>query len=227
MDLTAYPKTLQILVSQLREAEVDDAGFDVKIRPCELERCKATCCYDGVYLSREEAEYVEGLVSRHQGELLAYGLRLPEQPIECIDDGRSYKTSIRPAEEGELADDYPAHFPKTRCVFLDSSGRCGIQMLSVALGRDPWYDKPLTCWIHPLVLLPRTKDRLRPLLTLVTPENDPQKSDGYPGFASCTHCGRPDEDGIPARDALMPELEMLSRVSGRDFVSELHAETID
>ena len=101
----------------------------------------------------------------------------------------------------------------------------GIQKWSMQQGRHAWFDKPLTCWIHPIVILPISQERSRPLLTLVTPENDPQKTPGYPGFASCTHCGRPDDAGIPARQALCAELEMLGLISGRDILHELNAET--
>jgi len=224
---TAYPETAEVVARQVREALVDHEAFEVKIKPCELERCRATCCHDGVYLSEEEARGVRQILKNHRERLLEFGLILPVDPIVSVRGGRSLKTATRPAEKGELAVDYPAHFPKTRCVFLDREGRCGIQMLSMEAGRKPWFDKPLTCWIHPLVILPATPDRSRPLLTLVTPENDPQKSEGYPGFGSCTHCGRPDDSGIPARDALIPELEMLSRISGRDLLGELNAESIE
>ena len=140
--------------------------------------------------------------------------------------GKSLKTAIREAEPDELADDFPNHFPKTRCVFLDQQGRCGIQRLSMGQGREPWFDKPLTCWIHPIVILPVSEERSRPLVTLVSPENDLQKTQGYPGFASCTHCGRPDEGGKKARQVLAAELEMLGGIAGRDILGELNAETL-
>jgi hypothetical protein len=220
---TAYPETAEVVATQLREALLDHAAFEQKIKPCELERCRATCCYDGVYLSEEEAAGVARLLSRHRGRLLGYGLTLPETPVISSRGGQSLKTATRSADEGELAVDFPKHFAKTRCVFLDRQGRCGIQMLSVEEGRDAWFDKPLTCWIHPIVILPAGRARSRPLVTVVNPENDPQKAEGYPGFASCTHCGRPDDSGVPAREALAPELKMLGAISGRDLLGELNA----
>jgi hypothetical protein len=223
MKHTAYQKTAGYLAAQLREAMLDHSAFEQKIRPCELERCRATCCYDGVYLAEEEAQGIGRILATHRSTLLGYGLTLPDEPIISTHAGRTLKTATRDAEPGELADDFPSHFPKTRCVFLDRQGRCGIQRLSMDQGREPWFDKPLTCWIHPIVILPVSRDRARPLVTLVTPENDPQQSDGYPGFASCTHCGRPDDSGIPARDALAAELKMLGSVSGRNLLGELNA----
>ncbi|MDC0088310.1 hypothetical protein OAI07_02085 [Akkermansiaceae bacterium] len=228
MSVTAHQETAEVLGQQVREALVDHPAFAAKVRACELERCRATCCHDGVYLSAEEADGVKSLLTEHREKFQSYGLTLPDEPILSVRGGKSLKTATRLADEGELAADYPAHFPKTRCVFLDRKGRCGIQRLSMELGRDAWFDKPLTCWIHPIVILPETRERSRPVITLVSPENDPQKdsSAGYPGFASCTHCGRPDNDGAPASDVLAAELAMLSKVSGRDLLSELNAESI-
>jgi hypothetical protein len=227
---TAYEKTAQIVAGQLREAVIDHEAFETELRPCELDRCRATCCHDGVYLSQEEAEGLRQIVADHGERLAAYGLSLPDEPLEASRGGETMKTATREAEEGELAEDYPAHFPKTRCVFLDRQGRCGIQRLSMEQGRGDWFDKPLTCWIHPIVILPVNRERTRPQVTLVSPENDPQKKVGYPGFASCTHCGRPDQDGKKARQArevLAAELEMMGKISGRDILGELNAEELD
>jgi Fe-S-cluster containining protein len=223
---TAYKETAGILREQLREAQLDHVAFEQKIKPCELERCRATCCHDGVYLSAEEADGIRALLEEHGDELRAYGLLLPDESIIEARGGKSLKTATRVAEAGELADDYPDHFPKTRCVFLDREGRCGIQRLSMEQGRGAWFDKPLTCWIHPIVILPASRERMRPVVTLVTPENDPQRVEGYPGFASCTHCGRPDDDGKKARQVLAAELEMLGEVSGRDILGELNADGV-
>lgn len=226
METTAYRKAAEALRAQVREAELDHGAFEKKVRPCELSRCRATCCHDGVYLSREEAEGIAGLLACHADVMAGYGLDLPDDPIVSVRGGKARKTATRPAADGELADDFPSHFPKTRCVFLDRSGRCGIQRLSVEQGRGEWYDKPLTCWIHPIVILAAGRGRMRPVITLATPEHDPQKAEGYPGFASCTHCGRPDEGGLPARRVLERELEMLGRLSGRDLLGELNAEGV-
>lgn len=222
---TSYVKTSDVLARQLSEAMIDHDAFEQKIKPCELRTCRATCCHDGVYLSQEEAQGVRQLLAGYPMEFESFGLDLPEDPIVSTRGGRSLKTATRPAEPGELAEDYPDHFPKTRCVFLDRQGRCGIQCLSMKLGHEPWFDKPLTCWIHPIVILPAGRDRSRPVLTLVNPVNDPQRAEGYPGFASCTHCGRPDDSGVPARQALAAELDMLGRVSGRDILGELNADS--
>jgi len=214
--ITAYRETAEIVREQIREAKIDLEALQKPIRACEISRCRATCCHDGVYLSEEEKHGIEALVREH-GDAFS---DLTEQAIISARAGKAWKTATRPAKEGELAADYPSHFPKTRCVFLDHQGYCGIQRWSMEQGREPWFDKPLTCWIHPLILLPRNAERSQPLLTVVTPEDDPQTSKNYPGFASCTHCGRPDQGGEPAYQVLEKELEALSLLSGRDLLSE-------
>jgi hypothetical protein len=128
-----------------------------------------------------------------------------------------WKTATRPATPGELADDFPAHFARTRCVFLDGAHRCVLQCLALREHRHPWFWKPVSCWMHPLVLRPATAERHRPLLTIPSPAEDAER------FGSCTHCGRPDPDGAPAHEVLDEELRILQVIAGRDFAGELAA----
>ena len=217
--ITAYRQISEIVREQIRAAEIDHEALRQPIRACEISRCRATCCHDGVYLSGEEKEGIEQLLQSQRPVFDSYGLELPEDVIIPSPKGQGWKTATRLAKEVELATDYPSHFPKTRCVFLDDQGYCGIQRWSMENQRGDWFDKPLTCWIHPLLI--QKRPGLPPLLTLVKPENDPQKSEGYPGFASCTHCGRPDAGGHPAYQVLQSELEALSILAGRDLLGEL------
>jgi len=217
--ITAYRHTAESVREQIRRAELDHHALSQPIKACEISRCRATCCHDGVYLSAEEKHGIEQLLTTERQSLLHYGLQLPEKVIIPSRGGTAWKTATREAREQELAEDYPSHFPKTRCVFLDDQGYCGIQRWSMEQQRGDWFDKPLTCWIHPLLIQQRAQRP--PLLTLVSPENDPQRTEEYPGFASCTHCGRPDEGGQPAYLALQPELEALSILAGRDLLAEL------
>lgn len=218
---TRYRQTAELLAALLRDAIVDHDAFEMKLRPCTLERCSATCCYDGVYLSEEEASVVTELGEQFRQTFVDYGLKLPEQLVVSARGGRALKTAVRSAEAGELARDFPEHFKKSRCVFLDTLGRCGLQRLSMEQELGDWFLKPLTCWIHPIVILPETRERPRPVITIVNRENDPQKAAGYPGFASCTHCGREEEGGQPAWQVLEKELRMLGAISDRDIYHEL------
>ena len=194
MSQSAYPETIKELARQLREAAVDHEAFEMPLPLCQLSECRATCCHDGVMLSKEEADFIsEGTIQ--------------------LSDGRR-KTATVPSEASERADDFSGHFPKTRCVFLDEQHRCQWQLRSVAEGKHPWFYKPVSCWMHPILL--ESQDG-RPVLTLRRPENDPA------GFASQTLCGRLMKGADPARVTLQMELEMLREISDRDFSAELNA----
>lgn len=217
--LTVYGEVAADVAAQVREARLDHAAFERPLKPCELDRCRATCCHDGVHLSAAEAAMIDGLAVA--GALDAYGVGWGAEVVEARNG--AWKTRVRPAAPAELAIDYPPHFPATRCVLLDAAGRCALQRLAIDQDRHQWYFKPLTCWLHPLALRPPDATRARPELTVHGPADDPQRADGYPGFASCTHCGRPDPDGVPARAALAAELGALGLLAGRDLLGELNA----
>lgn len=222
--LVAYPKTANGLRDLVRSAVLDHAAFETNIKPCELSTCKATCCNDGVFLSDEEKSNIETLVESSPEEFAdTLDGRLTSGLFERTPSG-GWKTATRPALPAETADDYPTHFPRTRCVFLDPQHRCTIQRFSMSHHHPDWFHKPLTCWIHP-ILIKTGSPGSRPTITLPSPTSDPQRRPGYPGFASCTHCGRPDNDGIPAHQALSAELQMLGEIADRDLLSELQAPT--
>ncbi|MGJ8698269.1 MAG: hypothetical protein ACSHYF_18255 [Verrucomicrobiaceae bacterium] len=191
---SAYPRTVGVLAGQLREAAVDHEAFEMPLPLCRLSECRATCCHDGVVLSEEEAELIgEGVVRLADGRL---------------------KTETVAASGEELAAEFPGHFPKTRCVFLDEKHRCLWQLKSVEEGRHPWFYKPVSCWMHPVLIAKREG---RPLLTLRRAEDDEA------GFATQTPCGKLRAEADPARVTLGMELEMLGGISGRDFLAELNA----
>lgn len=199
---TAFKQTARALERQLREAALDYSAFERGLRVCELIQCRATCCHDGVVLGDEEWE----ILTLQGGE---------EGLIQLADGTR--KTKTVDAGSGELADDFPQSFPRTRCVFLDTEHRCLWQLKAMEEGKHPWFYKPISCWMHPVLLAHRDG---RPLLTVLRPDEDVK------GFASKTPCGKED-DGPPARESLRGELEMFSLLSGRDFLSELNAPTVE
>ncbi len=212
---TAYHETAKILKIQLREAELDHGAFEIFLSPCELSTCRATCCHDGAILSGEEAATVSGLLKDHPAAFP--GSNPAPSPSALSAHGGQYKTTTRPAQDHECAPDFPAHFPRTRCLFLDHEFKCSLQLHSVRENRHPWFYKPISCWMHPILLQAASSPSGRPLLTLRSPATDPTR------FASCTHCGRPDSAGRPAHEVLTPELEFLSQIAGRNFLAELRA----
>lgn len=214
---TAYPGIEEALSGQLREAALDHGAFAMRLKACELPKCRATCCHDGALLTEEEMTGIAEAVEGHRPLLAGYGWTAAHYLTE---DGRQGRTVTLGAGDGLLAEDFPPHFPKTRCVFLDGQHRCVLQRLAMDTGRHPWWWKPVSCWMHPLLLRPPAGSR-RPLLTLARPGADPAAGKDYPGFGSCTPCGIEHPDGPPAWQTLRPELELLGKISGRDLLREL------
>lgn len=196
---TIFRETAAALAGQLREASVDYEAFEQPLPVCRLEICRATCCHDGAILAEEEAQMLSALDDR--------------DGIVTLPDGRK-KTRTVLVEGAEVADDFPAHFERTRCVYLDDEHRCHWQMKALGEGRPAWFYKPTSCWMHPVLL---TRSDGRPLLTVLSPEKDAQR------FASETPCGRPTLCAPPARVSLAQELKMLHELSGRNFPGELNA----
>ncbi|BCX47367.1 DUF3109 domain-containing protein [Haloferula helveola] len=211
---TAFADLELELGRQVREAALDHEAFSMPLKVCELASCRATCCHDGVFLDREQASVIGGIVE--SGQLTRYGFHRSYWSEQA---GGRVKTSTVEASAAELADGFPAHFPRTRCVFLDAEHRCVLQRLAMDSGMHPWWWKPVSCWMHPL-LFRRLADG-RPLLGLASADDDPSARPGYPGFGSCTPCGMPNEGGEPAWKVLRGELELLGRIGGRDLVREL------
>lgn len=233
--LTLYPETAIEVGQQVREAVLDHTAFQQPLLPCSLSKCKATCCYDGVYVGAEEREMIKILLEREEpkGTWNRYGLKdaqgdsLTVENIFMTDEHGREKTAVRKADAGELPEDFPTHFNRTRCVFLDSEGRCAFQRLAVEEGRAPWFYKPLTCWIHPIALAPPEDSATRATLTLYNNETDPHRSEDYPGFCSFTLCGKiASGEAPPAAETLSDELELLSAISERDLMKELNTPEI-
>ncbi|MGC4016226.1 MAG: hypothetical protein QM755_17145 [Luteolibacter sp.] len=216
--MIAFPSLQQELARQVREARVDHEAFGMPLKVCELAECRATCCHDGVFLEPEEREVIGEVVAAHRERLADYGWQLPEI-FQQMADGR-WKSVTLPDESP--ATSFPSHFPKTRCVFLDAEHRCVLQRLAMDEERHPWFWKPISCWMHPIILKPGRRGE-RPVLTLATPENDPAAHPGYPGFSAFTPCGMPCKEGGPARRTLGAELELLGGLAGRDVCGELSA----
>lgn len=215
--LTAYPGIEVELARQIHEAALDHEAFEMPLKVCELSSCRATCCHDGAILSPEERDGIREVVGDRGERLRDYGWDHHE--YLTIENGRDRTVTV-PVPRSEPTEDFPPHFPRTRCVFLDPQHRCVLQRLATDEGRHPWFWKPVSCWMHPLMLRPRERGG-RPLLTIARPGRDPAEKPGYPGFGSCTPCGMPCEGGDPAWRTLRGELELLSEISGRDLLREL------
>ncbi|MGE9270800.1 MAG: DUF3109 family protein [Verrucomicrobiales bacterium] len=216
MNYTAYPRLELELGRQVREAEVDHRAFEMRLKVCDLVKCRATCCHDGVFLTGEEVEGISAALDQYDSNLKEFGW--VEEPWLQDQEGRA-KTKTREVARAELAAEFPDHFPATRCVFLDEEHRCVLQRLASGLGKHPWWWKPISCWLHPLLM--KRDSGGRPLLTVARRDGDPTAREGYPGFGSYTPCGLEEQNGEVAWRVLRRELELLGKLGGRDFVTEI------
>jgi hypothetical protein len=153
------------------------------------------CCHDGVYLEEAEEQTLRRLVFRRRADLPG----LPDRFV-VRGEGGAPKTAVRPHDYAEPA--FPAHFPRTRCVFALPDARCSLQVLAVADGVHPWTYKPRACWMHPL-----RESATGPLPPPADPAQDWDRADGYPGYVCYTRCGRHTPGGADWQDALAGELE--------------------
>ena len=168
---------------------------------CDVTRCEAMCCYDGVYLEPQEEAFLHELVARVPA-LQAF------LPKDFIVDGwwqgepLGRKTATRPHDYRNP--DFPAHFARTRCVFADAQGFCELEKLALSRGQHPWTFKPSTCWLFPL-----HEDQGNPEPPPIHAADDPYREPGYPGYSTFVPCGRHDPGGLPWREALLRECNYL------------------
>ncbi len=202
-----FPRLERDLARHVREAALDHDAFRMPLRICELSQCRATCCHDGVFLDDEEAAVIRQLEARLEKYDVSSNSWMDRR------DGR-LKSATLPIAKDALALNFPDHFPKTRCVFLDDRHYCKLQIIAMEDGIDPWWWKPVSCWMHPLLF--RYQENGRPILTLER-SGDP----GSKKFGSCTPCDMPSDGAPPAWQALRRELELLGKIGGRDLVGEL------
>lgn len=148
--------------------------------------CDAWCCYDGVYLTKEDEIKINNLVKQNK----EFFLFLPKDYI-VLGEWEGYvsgnKTNVKPKEY--KSKDYPKHFNKTCCVFLKDN-KCMLEEFAVKNGEDRWKYKPRTCCIFPL----QKKDNEYVIPSSV--EDDCNIGEKYPGFVSLCTCYKLKEDNF-------------------------------
>jgi len=218
--LTAFPDDEATLRRRMIGGSVDAASFQRPVKRCQISTCRGMCCYDGVYVGQEAAAVIERVAGEHAGFFAGLDLRLPAQVIVEGDwawKRGGLKTAVTHRPFSTTVEGFPSHFTDTACVFLAADGRCSLQLLSMHLGRHPWYYKPVKCWQHPMTLEGETHAVLR----LHSDRSDPFRFPGYDGFVSRIFCGRTSSEGVPAAVVLADELQFLSRIVGRDLLAEV------
>ena len=184
------------------ESTAPDGG-QLRLATCDVSRCEAMCCYDGVYLDEQEEAFRVELVKA----VPALKAHLPEQFIvEGYWRGEHLgrKTATRPQQYTNP--DFPPHFARTRCVFADAQGFCELEKLARSRGQHPWTFKPAVCWLFPLY-----EENGVPEPPPLKQRDDPYREPGYPGYSTFVPCGRHEACGSNWRDALAGELAYLAR----------------
>lgn len=212
-ELTAFPETVRAARRALAAAPFDAASLRRPLSMCDVARCHGACCSDGVPLDPEEAQVLGKLVRTEHAAFRAMGLE-PEAMVASAEHGGAGHTGIRMRAAGERSPRHPASVPDTACAMLTPEGLCGLQVLSVDRGRNPWYWKPMTCWLHPIAA-DETGIRL-------PPEGLSRERAYREGsFASVTECSRAGADAKPAYEVLGRELDFLSALIQRDLRREM------
>ena len=181
-------------------------GAGANLRACNLEQCRARCCYDGVYLQDGEEKKIRDLV-----------VSAPEYfkslPLEFIVNGvwedqpAGRKTAVQPFESN--GPDFPEHFTRTRCVFCSEDYKCTLQVLAVQRGLHKWKYKPESCWLFPLR---NVNDQLVP--PPGAEEVDPNYlGEDYPGYVKYVPCGQDCNDGLPWKESLAEEIRRWNKRS--------------
>lgn len=190
--------------------EVDRRSFSARYSFCELDRCQGMCCYDGVYLEEPEVTVLERLISTEKERFKAWGMDVNSRSLvrEHSETRRArVRTKVVPFRYSDTAG-LPSHFESTACVFRCSDGRCSLQRIALERGLDPWFFKPMGCWMHPLVL----KIGNPGLLSV--------GGAVHSRFASCTQCGSRRDHGLSGYEVFRRELEVLSDWLAQDLLAK-------
>jgi len=206
--------------AQYGDARLNAEEFQRKINRCSLANCKGTCCYGGVRVDDDTAGVLQQLSVDRAPAFREMGLNLPSSVVARTEwqGVPGNITALKPFPFRSSVPKFPTDFDETACTFLMHDGRCGLQLLADLDGKHPWYYKPLSCWLFPIKLW---KSEIR----LFDKETDPFRFLGYNGFVSQTFCGRTSECGLPAVQALEPELTFLGHILNRDLMKEASPQT--
>jgi hypothetical protein len=175
-----------------------------RLHYCKLEECEGICCSDGAFLQPDEERLIHRVVAK-------YPAHFRHLPKDYILDGEwegnvGRKTAVYKFRYRSK----PEHFANTRCAFAEADGKCSLQTLAVALGKQKWAFKPMGCWLFPLSaeehgLIPPPRTR----------REDPNNlGPSYPGFVTQTPCGKHSASGKVWWIALKEEVAQFRAETG-------------
>ena len=141
---------------------------------CNPNECEARCCYDGVYLHKNEVKSLRAVV-KDNAEFFSFLPKVYFQKTHYPfhEAYRKVKAKLFKYKDP----DFPLHFTKTRCVFCVDN-LCSLQTLAVQKGLHKWTFKPVACWLYP-ILIRNAK------LTMPPMDGDPINSFGMRQHTPC------------------------------------------
>ncbi|BET66825.1 hypothetical protein ASA1KI_17430 [Opitutales bacterium ASA1] len=171
----------------------------VRLARCDLSACEAVCCHDGAYLEFGDEVRIQAAIAEYPEHFT----HVPSDYVEIANWrglGEGRKTRTRP---WTYTRSIPMHFTATRCVFGEPNGWCSLESAARAHGLHPWTFKPENCFLFPL----HGED---PEDGPARPGADPHDyGPDYPGYSTIVDCGRHRPDGLPWREVLREELEIV------------------
>lgn len=137
-------KLVQHRLPQFRELNVDENIVRRSFRTgCSVANCDATCCQGGVYLDSAERDTILAHADLIRQYMESHQEHDPNRWFEEEIHDDSDFPSGKAAGTREL--DYG-------CVFLDSKGRCVLQVAAMQKGMAKFVLKPFFCVAFPLTI---------------------------------------------------------------------------
>jgi SEC-C motif len=195
-----------------------NVSYERPLRVCEMADCRAACCREGTQLLGESADRLATLVRTYADWFAAHGLDLDpdalfvEKAITQTAEGDAVVfTATRPYDHSGARPPLPPSERGAACTMLLDDGRCSLQVFSEETTGDPWYFKPVVCWLFPALVVRHVDGRT--ILTMKD-SGSPREAPEYPGVYS-PPCARAHQLGTPAVDAISRELDRLGDLAER------------
>ena len=209
-------KDRAVFRERFKNAEINIASF---LRPyawCDLAECKGMCCWGGVWLEPEEQKVIEKNEVYLRANLPSVGVEI-DKNLSLLDKSDSMGrftagTNVKPFDYSQQAN-FSKDWDHTACVFRCGDGACGLQLLAVSEGKEPWHYKPFYCYLFPIDI---TQENGKTIIE-VTDERE------HNGFSAKTLCGRIRPDGKEGYIIFAREIAALSELLDRDLMAEITA----
>jgi len=191
-------------VQKFEQINISDADTP-KLKCTSCQNCDYNCCYDGVYIDKDDEERIKDAMENHPSYFSHITAPVfMEGSWKGLVSGR--KTNVVEYNNG---DKRVKHFNKTRCIFAYDDGGCALQYAAVKNFLNPWKYKPKTCCSFPIdikrgVIVPPPTSK----------EEDSFYIDElYAGYASALPCCQKDAKGIKWSEKYKYEIQYLNNLT--------------